>query len=83
MRQPSHNQLVATNQLHAVNTEIHARLFWSSGDNQRPGNKRANIPGPAGLNRKFVQVDVISIDNNVLAGRTTDGLGPHVQYFLE
>ena len=83
MRQPSHNQLVATNQLHTVNTEIHSRLLGASCDNQRPGDKWANIPGPAGLNRKFVQVDVIFIDNNILAGRTTDGLGPHVQYFLE
>ena len=51
MGEPAHNEFVSTQQLHAVDAEIHALFFRTSGNNQWPGNQWSDISRPAGLNR--------------------------------
>ena len=72
MGKPAHDQTVFTDHLHAVNTQILSLLIWPPGNDQRPGNQRANIFRPAGLNRQHAQVKFIFFDDYFLAGRGFD-----------
>jgi hypothetical protein len=53
VREPAHDQLVATDELHAVDAEVLSRLAGSAGDDQGPGDQRAGVSGPAGLYRQL------------------------------
>ena len=58
MGQPAHDQFISAEQLHAVDAEIHALFFGAAGNHQGPGHQRADVAGPAGLDRQSCQVDV-------------------------
>ncbi len=83
MRQPAHDELVFTQQLHTVYAEVHALFFRAAGNNKGPGYQWANIARPAGLNWQLAQINVISGVDDLLTGRVFDHVGPHGQYFLE
>ena len=46
-------------------------------DDQRPGDQRRRLAGPAGLNGQRVEVDVVTLQDHLLHRRATDGLGLH------
>ena len=51
MRQPSHDELVRTQQLHPVDAKIHAGFFGATSDDQWPRDERSHVTWPAGLDR--------------------------------
>ena len=83
MRQPSHDELVGTQQLHPVDAKIHAGFFGATSDDQWPRDERSHVTWPAGLDRQGRKINVITPQNNVLAWRSTNNLRPHVQHFFE
>ncbi len=83
MRQPAHDQFVTSQQLHAIDAEVHPLFFRAAGDHQRPGYQRANILRPAGLYGESREVHVLISQNDLLAGRLLDDVGTHGQYFFK
>jgi hypothetical protein len=61
VREPAHDQLVAADHLHAVDAEVLPRLLRPARDDQGPGDQRAGVAGPAGLDRQLAQVDVVAL----------------------
>ena len=83
MRQPAHNQLVAAQQLHPVDAQIHAFFFWPARNDQWPGHQWADIPRPTGLDRELGEVDIVTADHLLLAGGLFDDIGSHGQDFFQ
>ena len=83
VRQPPHDEFIFADQLLAINTQILPLLVRASGHRQPPGDQRRGIFRPAGHNRDFIQVDVIALDDFLLAGRTAQAFGRHIQHLLE
>ena len=52
MRQPAHDDLVRRDHLLAIDAEVLARLARAARDRQAPGDQRARIARPAGLDRQ-------------------------------
>ncbi len=83
VREPTHDQFAWAETLHAVNAEVHAGLFGTSGDDQGPGDQRSHVSRPAGLYRNTREVNVVTGDYPFLTGRLAHSLGPHVKHLLE
>ena len=83
MGQPAHDELVAPDQLHAVDAEIEALLAGATGDDQGPGDQRARIAGPAGLYRQLVQVDLVTLLSVILAAGVAHHFWCHVQHLFQ
>ncbi len=77
MAEPAHDDLVATDDLLAIDAEVLALLVGAFGDRQAPGDQRRDIARPAGLYRQHAEVDVIAFDDDLLAGRILDDLRRH------
>ena len=72
MLQPAHDGLVLVQNLHAVDAEVEivlAGVARSFGDDKRPSDQWRGFAGPASLNRKFSEIDLVPFPNNFLAGR--------------
>ena len=82
MRQPAHDQLVAPQKLHAVNAEILPFFVRAARNDQRPGNQRCGISGPAGLDGQERQIDVIFLDHHVLARCVSFDVRSNIEYLL-
>ncbi len=83
VRQPAHDHPIAADHLLAVDAEILPLLVRALGDHQPPGDQRAGVARPAGLDRQPAEVHVVALDHLLLTGRIADGLRRHVQHFLE
>ena len=81
--EPAHDQLVAADQLLAVDAQVLAFLIGPAGNHQRPGHQRAGVAGPAGLDRQLGQVHVVAFDDVFLAGARAAHLGIHAQHLAE
>ncbi|MNI10393.1 hypothetical protein D3C73_635050 [compost metagenome] len=75
--QPAHDDLVATDHLLTVDTEVLAILVRAFGDGQTPGDQRTDVARPAGLHRQHGQVDVVAFDDHFLAHRVLDDFRRH------
>jgi hypothetical protein len=96
MLQPAHDRLVLAQLLHPVNAQVEVVLLVvgrAFGHDQRPGDQRRRLAGPAALDRQAVQIDIIALQHHFLAGRLAhigrahahDGLGQrqHAERVLE
>src|SRR5687767_6697174 len=83
MRQPAHDQSVAANLLHSVNAEVLPFLARAARDDERPCHQWTYVIGPACLNRKYVEVNCITLDHYFLAGRIADFFRGKIQGLFE
>jgi hypothetical protein len=83
VREPAHDQLVATEQLHAVDAEVLSRLAGPARDDQGPGDQRRRVTGPAGLYRQGAQVHVIALVHALVRRGIAYQLRAHVQHLLQ
>ncbi len=81
--QPAHDDLVAADHLLAIDTQILPFLVRPLGNHQAPGDQRAGIARPAGLDRNAAQIDIVTFKHLRLAGGVAQDLGRHVDDFLE
>ena len=81
--QPAHDQLVAADQLLAIDAQVLTFLIGPAGNHQRPGHQRAGVAWPAGLNRQLGEVHVVAFDDVFLAGPGAAPLGVHAQHLAE
>jgi len=77
VRQPAHDELVAPEQLLAVDAQVLARLVRPACDHQAPGQQRGHVVGPAVLYGQLLQIDVGALELHLLARRALQHLGPH------
>jgi len=86
MREPAHDRFVLAKQLHPVDAEIEV-VFASCPrpprDDEGPGDERCGLTRPAGLDRQRREVDVASLQHNLLAGRAGNRLRLHRHHRLE
>ena len=76
--EPAHQRPVLPDHLHAVDAEIEIidlRIIGSLGHHQRPGDERRRLAGPAGLHRQRREIDVGTLQHDLLAGRARDQFG--------
>ena len=86
MLQPAHQGGIRAGHLHTVNAQVVAVLGRPTrplGDDQGPGDERRRLARPAGLDRQRGQIDVVTLEHDLLAGRGFDGLGLHGHDFLD
>ena len=88
VRQPAHDHLAAADHLLPVDTQVLARArrrhrLRSTRDRQAPGDQRARIVGPAGLDRQARQVDVVAFEHDLLARRAAHRGRLHVPHGLD
>ncbi len=81
--EPAHDQLVAANQLLAVDAQVLTFLVGSPGDYQWPGDQRAGVAGPAGLDGELVEIHRVAFQYLFLAGARAAQFGAHAQYLAE
>ncbi len=81
--EPAHDDLVARQHLLAIDAEVLAFLFRSPCDHQCPGDERRGVFRPAGLDGQFAEVDVVGLDDMLLAGRGLHDLWRHIQHLAE
>ena len=85
MPEPAHQRRVAAGHLHAVDAEVEivlARRARPLGDDQRPGDQRRRLAGPAGLHRQKAEIDIAAAQDDLLARRGRDGARPHRHHGL-
>ncbi|MNM52217.1 hypothetical protein D3C81_632920 [compost metagenome] len=80
VRQPAHDDLIASQHLLAVDTEVLPLLVRPLGDHQAPGNQGRDIAGPAMLDRQARQVDVVAFPDDFLALGAAQFLWRHVPH---
>src|SRR5581483_8603472 len=80
MREPAHDEPVAADDLLAVDAEVLAPLRRAARDGEAPGDERARVPGPAGLDRQAREVDFVLLPDDVAKGRGGALLRRHVQH---
>ncbi len=78
VREPAHDHLVAADDLLPVDAEVLALLVRAARYHQAPGDQRAGVPGPAGLDRQTGEVDVLALPHHFLARRAADFARRHV-----
>ena len=83
MREPAHDEPVAADELLAVDAEVLAFLVRATRDDEGPRDERGRVAGPAGLDRQPLEIDVVGLDDDVLAGGLLDAARVHVQDLLE
>jgi hypothetical protein len=67
--QPAHDRAVAADHLLAIDAEVLPPAARAAGDHQSPGDQRPGVTGPARLHRQRGEVDVVALDDDLLAGR--------------
>jgi hypothetical protein len=82
VRQPTHDELVATDDLLSVDAEVLPLLVRPARDDQPPCDKRCRIAGPARLYGNAREVDVIPFPHNLLARRRRHLARRHVPHGL-
>jgi len=82
MAQPAHDQLVAADDLLAIDAEVLALLVRAAGDRQAPGDQRRHVARPAVLDRQFAQIDRLALLDHLLAGGVLEDLGRHADDLL-
>jgi hypothetical protein len=78
--EPAHQRLVPADDLQAVDAEVVVVLLARAGafrDDQRPGDERRRLAGPAGLDRQAAEIDVGALQHDLLARGDADGLRLH------
>ena len=83
LRQPAHDDLVARDHLLAIDAQVLTRLVRAARHRQAPGDERARIARPAGLDRQAAEIDLRALPDDLLAGRAGALLRRHVQHLLE
>ncbi len=83
MGQPAHDDLVARQDLLAVDAQVLAVFPGAFGDHQCPGDEGPGVAGPAGLNRQASEVNLIGVEDMLLAGRALQQPRRHIQHFPE
>ena len=83
VREPAHDQAVFPDYLHAVDPEILPLLVRAARDHQGPGDQRAGVARPAGLHRQHAEVDVVFLEDVLLALAAPDHLGRHGEHLAE
>jgi hypothetical protein len=78
VRQPAHDELVAAQDLLAVDAEVLPRFVRPLRDDKAPGDERRHVAGPAVLHRQPRQIDIVAFPHYVLARRRAAFLGGHV-----
>ena len=81
--QPAHDQLVAADDLLAINAQVLPLFIGSAGDHQAPGYKRSGVARPAGLDGYRREVDILALHDHSLTGCVTHDLGCHGYDFSE
>ena len=71
MFQPAHQGRVAAGHLHAVDAQIERVGLVASGigplcHHQRPGDQRCGLARPASLNRQARQIDIVTLQNDLV-----------------
>ena len=66
---PVHAGGAAVENLEAVHPDVAHAGLETAGENQRQGHERSGIFGPAVQYRQLPQIHVLSLENNLLAGR--------------
>src|SRR6266700_5021152 len=80
MGKPSHDELVRSDQLLAVDAEVLARLARPASYRQSPRNERSCVVGPTRLDRKARKVHVLSLPHHLLARSARNFLRGHVHH---
>ncbi len=80
MGKPSHDELVRSDQLLAVDAEVLTRLARPARHRQSPRDERSCIVGPARLDRKARKVHVLSLPHDLLARGARNFLRGHVHH---
>ena len=83
MSQPTHNDAVAANHLHTIDTKVLSLLQRASGDDQTPRDQRTGITRPAGLHRQLAQIDLIPLNHIFLTRCRALLLWRHIKHFAE
>src|SRR5690606_7978402 len=78
MRQPAHDELVAADELLPVDAQVLAPGTRAARDGQPPGEQGSHVLRPAMLQGNAAEVNVIALDDDLLAGRPTDAFRAHV-----
>src|SRR6187549_3932891 len=82
MREPAHDDAVAPDDLLPIDAEVLARLRRAARYREAPGDERAGVLRPAGLHRQPAEVDVLSLGDDLLAGRARHRFWRHVEQLL-
>ncbi len=83
VREPAHDDLVATDDLLAVDPQVLPVVERPARRREPPRDQRRNVVGPAGLNRPVGKIDGRAFDDDLLARRIADGFRRHVQDFFD
>ena len=83
--QPAHQGAVRPGHLHPVDAEVEAvgalaLRRRAAGDDERPGDERRGLAGPAGLHRQAAEVDGVALQHDLLARRAAHRLRFHRQH---
>ena len=69
---PVHAGGLFVKDLHPVHADISLSGGQTFGDDERQGDEPAGILGPAVKDRQVKEIDVVALENNLLAGRNLD-----------
>ena len=83
MGQPAHDELVLANQLLAINAEVLTLFMRPTRHGEAPGDQRCGIVRPALHDGNFGQIHRIAFQHFLLARRTAQAFGGHVQHLLK
>ena len=83
LRQPAHDDLVRRDHLLAIDAQVLPRLLRPARDREAPGDQRAGVARPAGLDRQPGKIDVLALPHDFLAGRASRYLRRHVDHLLQ
>jgi hypothetical protein len=78
--EPAHDDLVAADDLLAIDAQVLALLVRALRHDQAPCNQRCCIAGPASLDRQAREIDVVAFPDDLLARGAAHALGRHVPY---
>ena len=80
VRQPAHDDLVASQYLLTIDAQVLPLLVRALGDHQAPGDQGRDIAGPAMLDGQARQVHVIAFPDDFLALRAAQLFRRHVPH---
>ena len=82
LRQPAHDHLAPADHLLPIDAEVLACAGASASlrparDHQAPGDERADVVGPARLHRQGGEIDLVTLEPDLAAGRSRGCDRPH------
>ena len=83
LRQPAHDDLVPRDYLLAVDAQVLPGFQRPTRNGEAPGDQRAGVARPAGLDRQPGKIDVLALPHDFLAGRAVEHLRRHVEHLLQ